>query len=57
MKKLKHLIVKKIQKKVVAVDQLKCITHNLWDDLEKHINSFFESKNLNELDSKQENIF
>ena len=20
----------------------KCITHNLWDDLEKHINNFFE---------------
>ena len=35
----------------------KCITHNLWDDLEKHINGFFENKNLNELISKQENIF
>ena len=26
----------------------KCITHNLWDDLEKHINNFFEKKNLGE---------
>ena len=24
----------------------KCITHNLWDDLEMHINNFFEKKNL-----------
>ena len=26
----------------------KCITHNLWDDLEIHINNFFEKKNLGE---------
>ena len=26
----------------------KCITHNLWDDLEMHINDFFEKKNLGE---------
>ena len=26
----------------------KCITHNLWDDLEIHINTFFEKKNLGE---------
>ena len=25
---------------------IKCITHNLWDDLEMHINNFFEKKNL-----------
>jgi len=36
---------------------VKCITHNLWDDLEKHINSFFENKSLNELVSKQEYFF
>ena len=24
----------------------KCITHNLWDDLEIHINNFFEKKTL-----------
>ena len=27
----------------------KCITHNLWDDLEMHINNFFEKKNLGDL--------
>ena len=48
---------KKNSKKGCGGRSLKCITHNLWDDLEKHINSFFENKNLNELISKQENIF
>ena len=28
---------------------VKCITHYLWDDLEKHINNFFENVNLNDL--------
>ena len=28
---------------------VKCITHHLWDDLEKHINNFFENVNLNDL--------
>jgi len=27
----------------------KCITHNLWDDLEMHINDFFDKKNLGDL--------
>jgi len=27
----------------------KCITHNLWDDLEQHINNFFENVSLNDL--------
>ena len=27
----------------------KCITHNLWDELEIHINSFFENKSLKDL--------
>ena len=27
----------------------KCITHNLWDELEVHINHFFEQKNLKDL--------
>ena len=31
----------------------KCITHNLWDDLEKHINSFFDKVNLNDLVEKK----
>ena len=28
---------------------VKCIAHHLWDDLEKHINNFFENVNLNDL--------
>ncbi|MDC0450187.1 Rrf2 family transcriptional regulator [Pelagibacteraceae bacterium] len=48
---------KKDSKKGCGGRSVKCITHNLWDDLEKHINGFFESKNLNDLVSKQENIF
>ena len=27
----------------------KCITHNLWDELDIHINTFFENKNLEDL--------
>ena len=33
----------------------KCITHNLWDDLEKHINKFFDNVSLNDL-LKQKHI-
>ena len=48
---------KKDSKKGCDGKSIKCITHDLWDDLGKHINFFFENKNLNELVSKQENIF
>ena len=27
----------------------KCITHNLWDELDVHINAFFENKKLEDL--------
>ena len=27
----------------------KCITHNLWDELDLHINAFFETKKLDDL--------
>ena len=50
---VKTLNCKKNSKKGCGGRTVKCITHNLWDDLEKHINGFFESKNLNELVSKQ----
>ena len=37
---------------------VKCITHNLWDELEIHINNFFEKKNLNDLiDNNSERRF
>ena len=54
---VKTLNCKKDSKKGCDGRSVKCITHYLWDDLEKHINGFFESKNLNELVSKQGNIF
>jgi len=27
----------------------KCVTHNLWDELEEHINNFFEKKKISDL--------
>ena len=54
---VKTLNCKKNSKKGCGGRTIKCITHNLWDDLEKHINNFFENKSLNELIAKKENIF
>ena len=54
---VKTLSCKKESKKGCGGRTVKCITHNLWDDLEKHINGFFESKNLHDLISRKENIF
>ena len=54
---VKTLNCKKDSRKGCQGRSVKCITHYLWDDLDKHINGFFESKNLNELVSKQQNFF
>ena len=40
---------KKESKKGCNGKAAKCITHNLWDELEIHINDFFEQKNLKDL--------
>ena len=40
---------KKESKKGCNSKTTKCITHNLWDELETHINNFFEQKNLKDL--------
>ena len=40
---------KKESKKGCNGKTSKCITHNLWDELEIHINNFFEKKNLKDL--------
>ena len=40
---------KKESKKGCNSKTTKCITHNLWDELEVHINNFFEQKNLKDL--------
>ena len=54
---VKTLNCKKDSKKGCDGRSVKCITHYLWDDLDKHINGFFENKNLNELILKKENIY
>ena len=46
--KVKTLQCKRESKKGCNGKLTKCITHNLWDDLEMHINNFFEKKNLGE---------
>ena len=40
---------KKDSKKGCNSKTSKCITHNLWDELQNHINDFFENKNLRDL--------
>ena len=40
---------KKESKKGCNGKSIKCITHDLWDDLETHINNFFEKKTLKDI--------
>ena len=40
---------KKQSKRGCTNKSTKCITHNLWDQLDQHINGFFEKKNLQDL--------
>ena len=47
--KVKTVGCKKESKKSCTGKSIKCITHNLWDDLEKHINSFFEKNTLEDI--------
>ena len=47
--KVKTLQCKRESKKGCNGKLTKCITHYLWDDLEMHINDFFEKKNLGDL--------
>ena len=54
-------IIKAVDEKVITVGckkelkkgcngkSIKCITHNLWDDLENHINAFFEKNTLKDI--------
>ena len=46
---VKMLNCKKNSKKGCNNKSTKCITHYLWDDLDKHINNFFEKINLEDL--------
>ena len=47
--KIKTVKCKKSSKKGCNGKSIKCITHNLWDDLETHINKFFEDNTLNDI--------
>ena len=47
--KVKTIGCEKHSKKGCNGRSFKCITHNLWDELDIHINTFFENKNLNDL--------
>ena len=47
--KVKQVQCKKESKKGCNGKLTKCITHYLWDDLEMHINDFFDKKNLADL--------
>ena len=40
---------KKESKRSCNGKSIKCITHNLWDALELHINNFFEKNTLNDI--------
>ena len=47
--KVKTVQCKKESKRGCNGKATKCIPHNLWDDLEIHINTFFENKSLKDL--------
>ena len=46
---IKTVNCKKESKKGCNGKSTKCITHNLWDELDLHINDFFNKKNLGDL--------
>ena len=47
--KIETLKCKKESKKGCNGKSIKCITHDLWDDLESHINNFFEKNTLKDI--------
>ena len=47
--KVKTVQCKKESKKSCNGRSTKCLTHNLWDELENHINDFFAKKSLEDL--------
>tara|TARA_B100000941_G_C28441992_1_gene520186 strand:- start:280 stop:693 length:414 start_codon:yes stop_codon:yes gene_type:complete len=50
--KIKTIGCSKNSKKGCNGKSVKCITHNLWDELDGHINVFFENKNISDLVKK-----
>ena len=55
--KVKTLKCKKDSKKGCNGKSIKCITHNLWAELEHHIMYFFEKNTLKDIVSKTTNKF
>ncbi len=53
--KIKTVGCEKHSKKGCNGKSAKCITHNLWDELEDYINNFFEKKKLSDLINKRDN--
>ena len=47
--KIKTVKCRKESKKGCNGKSIKCITHNLWDDLESHIKKFFENNTLKDI--------
>jgi len=54
--KIKTVGCEKHSKKGCNGKSAKCITHNLWDELEDYINNFFERKKLSDLINQKKNI-
>ncbi|MDA9624892.1 RrF2 family transcriptional regulator [Candidatus Pelagibacter bacterium] len=52
---VKTLNCKKQSKRGCNNKSTKCITHNLWDQLDQHINGFFEKVKLQELTKQNSN--
>ncbi len=53
---VKMLNCKKESKKGCNNKSSKCITHNLWDQLDQHINNFFEKVKLQDLVKKNQTL-
>ena len=53
---VKMLNCKKNSKKGCNNKSVKCITHNLWDELDQHINGFFEKVKLDDLVDKSRQL-
>jgi Rrf2 family iron-sulfur cluster assembly transcriptional regulator len=53
---VKMLNCKKNSKKGCNNKSTKCITHNLWDELDQHINGFFEKVKLQDLVKQNFNL-
>ena len=53
--KIKTMGCEKHSKKGCNGKSAKCISHNLWDELEDYINNFFEKKKLSDLINQNDN--